>query len=345
VRRSIEQIARDDDSLPTPDELDKPFVGALAESPSPDKGELTESDLARLRAENRNLKKLHEVIHFLGGADELATVVSEIVGLGSSISGLSRGLLALAGSKTHDGGRAFKVKVVRGITRDERRTPEVRVLRKILAKTLEDRKSIFEGDARKSGFVWGVQDVEHYALGSVASLPLEADGELWGALLLDEPQRRRDFTPLEIELLGNFARHAALTLARLSDQRRLERRSERLRNEREVLRTHLEETQHELKALRVQSGRMAAAKSSRIMAVPRDGFPKGELLEKSWKTAKRMFLKEYLTRTIEDSKGDLEKAAAHAGVSVAKLVKLLQIYEVRSTRSAISSVSSGDRPH
>ncbi len=344
MRRSIEQIARDDDSLPTPDELDKPFVGTLAESPAPDKGELTESDLSRLRAENRNLKKLHEVIHFLGGADDLATVVSEIVGLGSSISGLSRGLLALAGSKTHEGGRAFKVKVVRGISRDERRTPEVRVLRKILAKTLEDRKSIFEGDARKSGFVWGVQDVEHYALGCVASLPLEADGELWGALLLDEPQRRRDFTPLEIELLGNFARHAALTLARLSDQKRLERRSERLRNEREVLRTHLEETQHELKALRVQSGRLGA-QSSRIMAVPRDGFPKGELLEKSWKTAKRMFLKEYLTRTIEEAKGDLERAAAHAGVSVAKLVKLLQIYEVRSTRSAISSVSGVDRPH
>src|SRR5205807_5790027 len=131
--------------------------------------------------------------------------VPEIVGLGTSISGLPRGLLALLGNKTKSGERAFKVRIVRGITRDERATPEVRLLRRFVAKTLEERRAFFEGDARTSELARHERDVEHYALGSVCSVPLEAEGELLGALLLDDPSRHRDFSKVEMELLKSFA--------------------------------------------------------------------------------------------------------------------------------------------
>lgn len=340
LRRSIEHIRSDSDSLPSPSELDKHYIGDLSESSAPKK-DLTETDLERLKAENRNLKKLHEVIHFLGAADDMKTFVPELVGLGNSISGLTRGLLALIGSKSKDGSREFKVKVVRGITRDERRTPEVRVLRRILAKTLEERRPIFEGDARKSDFARNEVDVDLYALGAVCALPLEAEGELWGAILLDEPQRKRDFSKTEIELLSSFARHAAVTLARLSDRTRLAQRSERLRTEREVLRESLEETQHELKALRRESGRLVA-QSSRFAAISSNEGKLEEFLGRSFPVAKRAFLRHYLKEAIDRARGDLERASNATGLNVAKLVKLLEIYDVKPQRSSLQNVSSSD---
>ncbi|MEZ0229530.1 MAG: GAF domain-containing protein, partial [Planctomycetota bacterium] len=263
---------------------------------------------------------------------------------GTSISGLTRGLLALIGSKAKDGSREFKVKVVRGITKDERRTPEVRVLRRILAKTLEDRRPVFEGDARKSDYAKGEQDVDLYALGAVTCLPLEAEGELWGAILLDEPQRRRDFTKTEIELLSSFARHAAVTLARLSDRTKLAQRSERLRTEREVLRETLEETQHELKVLRRESGRLQA-QSSRFAAITQNDGKLEEFLGRSFSVAKKAFLRHYLKQAIDRSQGDLERASNLTGLNVAKLVKLLEIYDVKPGRSSLLRASSSSEDH
>src|SRR5581483_9497815 len=139
-------------------------------------------EVERLRQENRNLKRLQEIVHFLGNATELDALVPEIVGLGVSISGLSRGLLALLGSKSASGERAFTVRVVRGITREERSSPEVRVLRKILARTLEERRPFFEADAKL--LADSLDDAERRTLhhGEVVALPLEAKVARGGAV-------------------------------------------------------------------------------------------------------------------------------------------------------------------
>lgn len=346
LRRSLERLRDDSDSLPSPSELDRHVLANHA-APAAPSGPLSESDLLRLRAENRNLKRLQEVIHFLADAADIDTLVPEIVGLGTSISGLSRGLLALLGNKAPNGDRSFKVRVVRGITREERADPEVRLLRKALASTLEDRRSYFEGDVRRSDLCRGERDAEGLALGSVVSLPLEADGELLGALLLDEPSRTAAFTRHEIELLQSFARHAALALARLGDRKRLARRSERLRSEREHLRQKFEETQHELDVLKTRSTRLSSA-SGRL--VPSSGSRErdrmDEFLGRSYLSAKRSFLRHYLREAIERTGGDLERAARATGLSVSKLVKLLEIHQVppmlRPLRAA-SSASAYDR--
>ncbi len=333
LRRSIELIRDEDNSLPTPSDLDKPFLGELIDSSPAPMPNASGSDSDHLRQENRNLKRLQEAIHFLGSTEDLTALIPEIVGLGTSLSGLSRGLLALLGGKQKSGERAFKVRVVRGISRDERSTPEVRILRKMLAKTLEERRAIFEPDARTSDFARGASEAEHLVLGSVCSLPLEAEGELLGALLLDEPPRHREFTKTERELLKSFARHAALALARLSDRTRLKQRTERLRHERETLRSTLEETQHELKSLRVESGRLKA-KSSRLASLASTDGRLDEFLGRSFQVAKRGFLRHYLKEAIDKAGGDLERASHATGLGVAKLVKLLEIYEVKPPRSS-----------
>jgi hypothetical protein len=360
IRRSIEKLRTEADSLPSPSEFDRHVLGEIQDPETLVAGQnLSESDLARLKAENRNLKRLQEVIHFLGAADDLTTLVPEVVGLASSISGLTRGMLALLGSKSRDGECAFKVRVVRGITRAERDAVEVRVLRRILARTLEDRRAAFEADAREIDIAREERESDHLHLGAVVSLPLVVDGELMGALLLDEPTRRTPFTRHEVELLQSYARHAALALARLGDRTRLARKSQRLRTEREELRKNLSETQHELSVLRTRSGRIAAAASSRLGAISDVGSAGGssvgppvpaartqrldEFLARSFAVAKRSFLKHYLKEAIQRADGDLERASHATGLGVAKLVKLLEIYEVRPTRRFRAASGSFDR--
>src|SRR5581483_11215556 len=108
-----------------------------------------------------------------------------------------------------------------------------RVLRKILARTLEERRPFFEADAKL--LADSLDDAERRTLhlGAVVALPLEAkvarggavEDELVGALLIDDPNRTTPFTPHEVELLRSFARHASLALARLGDRKRLSRRT------------------------------------------------------------------------------------------------------------------------
>lgn len=350
--RSLERLVSEDNSLPSPSELDPSDFAAyraLTDSPaSPPRAPISSDEGERLRQENRNLKRLQEIVHFLGNTTDLDQLVPEVVGLGVSISSLSRGLLALLGSKSAEGERAFTVRVVRGITRDERSSPEVRFLRKVLAKTLEERRPFFEFDAPRLAESWGEPHARDLQLGAIVALPLEAKltqastgEELVGALLLDDPSRKTPFTPHEIELLRNFARHASTALARLGDRKRLSKRTSRLREEREKLREeqkelqrHLSETQHELVALKTRSGRIAAA-SSRLAAVNGGREPDrlDEYLGRTWDSAKKSFLKRYLKEAMRRSHNDLQKAAQSTGLSVAKLVKLLELHEVEPSRS------------
>jgi hypothetical protein len=351
--QALERLRSEEDSLPSPAELDPSDFAAYRElTDSPPRAPLAPGEVDRLRQENRNMKRLQEVIHFLGNATELDALVPEIVGLGVSIAGLSRGLLALLGSKSASGERAFTVRVVRGIGREERSSPEVRILRKILARTLEERRPFFEADARN--LADDSREGRDLALGAVVALPLEAvlshgassETELVGALLLDDPARRTPFTPHEVELLRSFARHASLALARLGDRRRLSRRTSRLRDERErfrqegdQLRASLEETQNELIELRSKSGRVIAAASSRIAVANGGREPDrlDEFLGRSWAAAKRTFLKRYLKEALRRAHGDLERAALATGLNVAKLVKLLDLHEVQPQRPPVRS--------
>jgi transcriptional regulator with GAF, ATPase, and Fis domain len=352
LKKSLEHLRNDSDSLPSPSELERfsAFTAKDLSVPTPQpSGALTDSDLVRLKAENRNLKRLQEVIHFLASADDIDTLVPELVGLATAVSGLSRGLLALLGSKSPNGDRSFKVRVARGITREERATDEVRALRRILARSLEEKKAFFEGDVRRSDLITtdaagDSRELERYQLGAVVSLPLEANGELLGAILLDEPSRHTSFSKHETDLLQSFARHAALAILRLSDKKRLSNRSQRLRTEREELRKKFEETQQELVAVKTRSGRMpvaplsgigsSASASGRIASasgrIPRDRLE--EYLSRSYQSAKRSFLRRYLTEAIDRAEGDLERAAKATGLSVSRLVKLLEIHQVQPTR-------------
>jgi GAF domain-containing protein len=277
--------------------------------------------------EGRNLKRLHEVIHFLGSANEIATLIPEVLDLALSVSSLSRGLLALADPrkktlpKEDETERTYSVRLIRGLTREERKSPEVRVLRRFLSQALESRQPAFEPDIRHAPCADEEPGSERLALGAAVVLPLEAGGKLLGALLLDDPGRSEPFRPAEVDLLKAYARHAALAVSRCLRARESERKRDRAIAERDELARKLAVKEREVEELKARS-------SSASLNVARDRDRLDELFERPYGRAKRSFLRRYLRDAVEKNHGDLERAARATGLSVAKLARLLALHEV-----------------
>ena len=308
-------------------------------------------ELAALRAEVLGLRRLQEAIHFLGGAADPFALRTEILELGCSLSGLTRGFLALPTS-SDNGKRRFKVKESRGLDK-LKGTPEYKVLRGILNRTLERREALLEGSILDGGILDHAEsNARTLSLGAVVCLPLEADGELFGALLLDDPKRSETFLPPEESLLRSFARHAALAIARQwatgQAKRKLARitqRGERLEGERERLEAELQKSQ--------RRGGGLTRGSERVRKDERAGREYRRLLEDPYAEAKQTFARRYLRELLRRNEGDLDRASDESGLSMERLVRLLETLKVepvepvepvegrRSARSPSASEAGG----
>lgn len=286
-------------------------------------------EVEELRAEVASLRRLQEAIHFLGGARDLAALRAELLDVALSVTGLRRGLFALA-RKADDGPRRLKLKETRGFSARSKGSEEVKVLRRMLEDAAARREPLLEGCLRAGGLL------EHAAraprLGAVAALPLEVDGELLGGLLLDDPQRDRPFTTAETSLLRSFARHVALALHRLALDRRarkraaaLERRADRLEGELAALGRREHKVRAATERLRAASQRLEA------QAARASVDPLQRLCDEPYADAKRSFTRAYLARVMRDAGGDLRGAARLSGLPVARLVGLLDTLGLRES--------------
>lgn len=289
------------------------------------------NEVDQLRQEVRDLRRLQEVIHFLGGAPDLVTLRRDLLDLALSVSGLTRGMLALRVSCDDALTHKYKVKATRGFDEEgERRSPEVKVLRGMLNRGLEARETLIEGDVQGCGILGHAKGAELH-LGAVASLPLEAGGELLGALLLDDPDRRRAFTTAEQSLLRSFARHAGLALLRVAQVHRLgrrvsmlKRRGERIEAERDAALTRLDAAR---KQNQKGSPKVApTAPELEPMKVSRDALD--ALLEVPYRDSKEEFTRRYLEQALRRAGGDLRVASTATGLPLARLIGLMNLLDV-----------------
>ncbi|MCO5167331.1 MAG: GAF domain-containing protein [Planctomycetes bacterium] len=286
-----------------------------------------EAELDELRQEVLDLRRLQEVIHFLGGAPDLVTLRRELLDLALSVSGLTRGMLALRVSTDDALTHKYKVKATRGFDDERRRAPEVKVLRRMLNRALEARETLIEGDVQHGGIL-GHGHAGGLRLGAVACVPLEAGGELLGALVLDDPERRRPFTKAQQSLLRSFARHAALALLRVAQVHRLGRRAALLKRRTERMEAERDAALARLDAARRQarpSSPGAAAEEVR-RAPSRDALD--ALVEQPYREAKEAFTRRFLEQALRRAGGDLRVASAATGLPVARLIGLLTHLDV-----------------
>lgn len=296
----------------------------------PDAGFANEVD--ELRQEVRDLRRLQEVIHFLGGAPDLVTLRRDLLDLALSVSGLTRGMLALRVSCDEELTHKYKVKATRGFDDEgERRSPEVKVLRGMLNRGLEARETLIEGDVQGGGILGHAKGTD-LKLGAVASLPLEAGGELLGALLLDDPDRRRPFTTAEQSLLRSFARHAGLALLRVAQVHRLgrrvamlKRRGERVEAERDAALKRLDVARKQAQKGGSQKGPPTAPELEPVK-ISRDALD--ALLEVPYRDSKEAFTRRFLEQALKRAGGDLRVASTATGLPLARLIGLMNLLDV-----------------
>lgn len=307
-------------------------------------------ELAALREEVLGLRRLQEAIHFLGGAPDPFALRSEILELACSLSGLTRGSLALPTSSEGQGKKKkkrYKVKESRG-TEHLKGTPEHRVLRGILNRALERRETFLEGAIREGGILDHAEsNARRLELGAVACLPLECNGEIHGALILDDPERNEPFSPAEESLLRSFARHAALALERVRVTGHSKRRLARLTQRNERLEAEREQLEDQVRQGQSQSQRRTGLTrtSDRIRKEERAGREYRRLLEEGYSEAKESFTVRFLRELLRRTGGDLNAASEQSGLPMARLVGLLDRLQVEPPKKRSTSARSNRSSH
>jgi GAF domain-containing protein len=277
-------------------------------------------ELASLRHEVANLKRLQEVIHFLGGAPDLQTLRTELLDLALSIMGMPRGMLALA-APSDDDSRRYRVRAKRGYADEDKGGKESQVLMGMLNRALREKEIFIVGDIKGDGILGHAVAGRRVRLGAVACLPLINNGELLGALLLDDPTKRT-FSASDQDLLRSFARHASVALARVAEQSRVRRQAAKLQRRSERLEAQLDQSSRRAKR---QRQRMLETQSE-LDAVRRDRQSSQEfrgLLDSTYEEAKLGFTERYLEEVMSACGGDLRRAAYSTGLPLARLIGLL----------------------
>jgi GAF domain-containing protein len=276
----------------------------------------TQADLEQARQELRDLRRLQEVIHFLSGAPDLVALRREILDLALSVSGLARGMLALRVTSDDALTHKYKVKASRGFEdADDKRSAETKVLRGMLNRALEARETLIDGDVQDGGIL-GHARVDAMKLGAVACLPLEAGGELLGAVVLDDPERHAAFTRAEESLLRSFCRHAAQALLRVAQLHRLGKKVATLRRRNERV-----EAERDAAMKRLDSARREPESRSSARLAARDAFD--SMLEVPYRDAKESFTRRYLEQALRRAGGDLRVASNATGLPLARLIGLM----------------------
>lgn len=296
-------------SPPPSEGLGDPFQALLPDAEAA-------GEMEALRTEVLALRRLQEVIHFLGSAPDLNALRSEVLDLAMSVAELRRGMLCLRVSSGDD---VIKFKVAEARGYPDKTSREVKVLRGILNRALEAREILLEGDILEGGILGHAARGGKLRLGAVACLPLVSGGDLHGALLLDDPDRRRPFSTAEQSLLRSFARHVALAIHRLADARRAQRKAEHLERRAERLAAEREQLQRQSARLKLPSS--TGASSTELDA----------LFEYGYAEAKEVFTRRYLKRLLRRANGDLRTAAQHSGLPLARLIGLLNHLEIDTT--------------
>ena len=230
-------------------------------------------------------------------------------------------MLALPVSTDDEGSRRYKVKVKRNLE-SARGTPEVKVLRNMLNRCLESRETFVEGDIRHSGILGHAARKHHHKLGAVACLPLLCDGELLGAILLDDPARSVPFSTAEEDLFRSFARHAGTALSRMALQSRAKRRMATLQRRNERLEAQAGAL---VKTVKKQVGQSSA----RLRRIDRASQEMRRLMGLDYPTAKRSFTRRYLAHVMRQTGSDLKMAAEVTGLPLARLIGLLHHLEIQ----------------
>ncbi len=149
----------------------------------------------------------------------LATVMDAAI----ELTGAERGLIILFDQRGH-----IRFHTARNLNKEELQQPKYEISRSIIDRVRQEKQPVYLRNAREAPEFQASRSVATLKILSVICLPLFHDGEIFGAVYLDNRSVRGAFTPEQFEFAQSFADFIAAAAHHALEQRQLHSQVEAL---------------------------------------------------------------------------------------------------------------------
>ena len=163
------------------------------------------------------LLKLLEINKQLAQATDIRGLLDTIMDVATEATGAERGFLILV----DDGKISFQT--ARNFRREEVAKPELKVSRTLVKRVMKSGQAVLTDNATEDQRFAEFESVERLELKSIISIPFRTGDKVIGALYLDNPARKGQFGPGDLQFLTALGDQASLAIRNMrhAEQMRL----------------------------------------------------------------------------------------------------------------------------
>jgi len=154
----------------------------------------------------------------LGGDLEPFDFLLRFLESAMEVTGAERGFVLLTGP-----GGPLRVEVAAGFSADDLASERFAGSVGAIQRVLNTGTSVVVSDAQADAFLGKRPSVVEMALGTLACVPMRQDDEIVGMIYVDGRKRAAGFAELDLEILESLAEHAAIVIASLRLDRKIQK--------------------------------------------------------------------------------------------------------------------------
>ncbi len=186
------------------------------------------------------LLKLLEINKQLALATDVRALLDTIMDVATEATGAERGFLILV----DDGHISFQT--ARNFKREEVAKPELKVSRSLVTRVMRSGQPVLTDNATEDQRFAEFESVERLELKSILSVPFRLGDQVMGALYLDNPARKGQFGPGDLQFLTALGDQAALAIRNLRHAEQMQQLNKQLEQNLEKKSAQLEQASRAL---------------------------------------------------------------------------------------------------
>jgi GAF domain-containing protein/FHA domain-containing protein len=190
------------------------FGGVMGRFETLSEAEVSSLDLDRLARLNTSV----EMRRRLGADLEPFDFLLRFLQSAMEVTGAERGLVLLVGPQG-----ALRAEVAAGFASDHLAGDRFAGSVGAIQRVLKTKASVVVSDAQADPFLGKRPSVVGMGLGALACVPIRQDDEVLGVIYVDSRERATGFAQLDLEVLEALAEHAAIVIASLRLDRRMQK--------------------------------------------------------------------------------------------------------------------------
>ena len=273
-------------------------------------------DLTVIAEENRNLRRLHEIMLSFGSETELDALQDLILELAMGVTHSERAILVLRQrAEGAEGEGPGELRAMKNFAREDLNKREFQWAWNLLGEILNTGRPLIVNDLhadprfKEHGIEASLKALE---IRSFVAYPLVAAKRILGAVYLDHPYREGTLGPKDRHFLHDFFSHAAMSLYRIMHMGALQRKIEDLAKKVAELRKEVARREKAIEKIKEKSLR--------------------KYLDLPFAEARIKVMQRYFKEALERNDGDLERAASEAGLGSKRLLALMKKFKMKIHR-------------